>query len=567
MNSVVVATDVCADWPALIPITVDCSLCTLGWPMRKGIVRVTFYGPPCKRWWCVDNGEAGYDCVEAMSPPANTVSGPHLNESFCSQVCSASNDPYWCEGMQVVRSATRPALCSTGPFSTFQQALAACDQADTPRMESFWLFGFGAAPGFYQCFQPGPDTEPDPTTWGADWIATRYRAKSTISVIDPTTIEVNVDVYANSPRSVWQLYTTITTTITEQECTASNPLPYRIRYYKSNYLPVTVAGGVGGVGDPVSGATVHVELYGEKIGCGWPNSYDESLGPLCGMFDGSGWHSCFRAHIEAPVIGTEPAKPGVLFEVGLKKTPSGGGNSAAYYAECDRIYKDVNNMWACLANGGFNNNGFISEYRVIGCTGEDTDDTQQIQTGETGAYTLVIKKIGSRAMQAGLRNANVGTWEISDVTTVQAGHPWIHYLNFPNYGITIYLYSLRFPSPEIMPGECCSVMFPNNPNCDPPREIPGNSVKPASTTESVAQSLAKVPASAIKPDNPILKRLKLPCIHLGDFVENRKLSCGCGTYSVFKCAKFGECVRIAPSTYDELAHCDNCKEYKEQEEG
>lgn len=557
MNSVVVATDVCAELPPLVAINVDCSLCTIGWPMRKGIVRVTFYGPPCKRWWCVRNQDGSYECVEAMSPPANAVSGPHLNQTFCAQVCGSGTGQYWCSGMQCVQSVTKPSLCDTGPYATFQDCLGACDQSSTPRMESFWLFGFGAAPGMYQCFQPGPDLEPDPTTWGADWLALKYRAQSQISVVDTNTINVTINVFANSPRSIWQSYTSFGATMTEEECTATNPLPYRIRYFKSNYIPVTVAGEVGGVGDPISGAVIHVELYGEQIGCGWPNIFNESMGPLCGMFDGSGWHTCFRAHIESPVIGSQEAKPGVLFEMGLKRNPTGGGNAAANYAECDRIYKDVNNMWACVANSGFNNNGFITEYRVLGFDGENTDDTQQIQTGQTGSYTVVVKKIGTRPMQIGIQEAGSGVWEIASLTTVQSGHPWVHYAYFQNYNITMYLYSLRFPSPEILPGECCATMFPGNENCDPPRASSGFAPQ-----QSAVEALAKIPAKAIKSNNPVLQRMRLPCVNFGEFVENRKLSCGCGTFSVFKCAKFGECVRIAPSTYNEMAHCDNCQFYE-----
>lgn len=559
MNRVVVATDVCAELPPLVAINVDCSLCTIGWPMRKGIVRVTFYGPPCKRWWCVKNGDV-YSCVEAMTPPANAVSGPHLNETFCNQVCGSSSGQYWCNGMQCVQSVTKPSLCDTGPYNTFQDCLNSCDQASTPRMESFWLFGFGAAPGMYQCFQPGPDLEPDPTTWGADWLALKYRAQSKISVVNPTTIHVSVNVFANGPRSVWQSYISFDAIMEEQDCTASNPLPYRIRYFKSNYIPVNVTSNTGGLGDPISGAVIHVELYGEKLGCGWPNSFNEDLGPLCGMFDGSGWHTCFRAHIESPVVNSQEAKPGVLFEMGLRKNPVGGQGGPNLYAECDRIFKNVNNAWDCIANKGFNNNSFISEYRVLGFDGEDTEDTQEIQIGSTGSFTVVVKKIGSRAMQIGIQEAGSGVWEVTSLTTVQAGHPWIHYGYFTNYNITIYLYSLRFPSPEILPGECCATMFPESENCDPPRSI-SNFIP----QQSAVTALSKISAHTIKSDNPVLKRLRLPCVNFGEFVENRKLSCGCGTFSVFKCSKFGECVRIAPSNYNELAHCDNCRDYEPRE--
>jgi hypothetical protein len=561
MNKVVVATDVCAELPPLVGINLDCSICTIGWPMRKGIIRVKFYGPPCKRWWCVNNGEAGFQCVEAITAPANTASGPYQNEPDCLLACSSSSDPYWCNGMTCTQSATQPGVCDTGPFSTFGDCVASCPEADTPRMESFWLFGFEAAPGFYQCYQPGTDMEPDPSRWGADWFSTKYRVQSELTVVDTNTINVSVNVFANSPRSIWQSYISFSAEMTESSCTSGSVLPYRLRYFDSGYLPVSPST-TGGIGDPISGATIHVELYGEKLGCGFPNSFTEEVGPICGMWDSSAWHTCFRAHVEAPAIGTEKAQPGVMVEMGLKKEPTGAGGGAIDYAECDQIYRDppVTGAWKTRWNTGGYEASFKAAYQYIGFNGESSNDTQQIQLGRISGYNLCVKKIGTRTMQMGIQDPSTSAWEVVDLSTVQAGYPWIHLAVFPVIGITIYLYSMRYPSAEILPGECCQVMFPESENCDPPRATEG------ALFFAEAKVVSEQRLAEIKKPNPILQRMKLPCVNLGAFVENRKLNCGCGTFSVFECKKHEQCVRIAPGSYTEMAHCDNCANYSTEVE-
>ena len=542
--------------------------------MRKGTISITFYGAPCKRWWCTNTGGV-YACVESLNAPANVVNGPYLIHDDCNAACFASDSPYWCDRRNCVKSVESPAWCSEGPYATYQDCLDACDQADGYRGESFWLFGFGATYGDFKCFQSGEYFEPETSTWGADYISEKYRVQVTLSVVDFTSISVTADIFTNSPRSVWIPYTTIAYTLTEKSCTSTNPAPNRIRYFESPYIPVTVSE-AGGLGDPVAGADMRVTLYGEAIGCGWPHSFENDMGPICGMFDGVGWYTCFRAHIESPKLGAELAQPGVLVEMGLKKFPSGSG-TAIIFAECDRIYKD--GLWKTLWNYGGYGDAFKSRYQYIGFAGEDSDDTQQIQIGISGGYNLCVKKIGNRGMQIGVQNPSTQVWEITSLTTVQpdspidTSHPWIHYANLPVMNISIYLYSMRFPSPEILPGACCTILFPESPNCDPSSSY--SSVPPKGGDDASPRTInarqfhdqfrtyTTSPALTAQTEarNRILQRIKLPCVNLGEFIEHRKLSCGCGTFSVFKCEKYGECVKIAPSVYKDLKHCDNCDDY------
>lgn len=47
MSQTVVATDICAPDDPLIPVSLDCSLCALGWPMAGGRVMIEFFREPC----------------------------------------------------------------------------------------------------------------------------------------------------------------------------------------------------------------------------------------------------------------------------------------------------------------------------------------------------------------------------------------------------------------------------------------------------------------------------------------------------------------------------------------
>ena len=409
---------------------IDCSLCTLGWPMASGYVFLNFYGPRCNRYWCTYDG-TDYNCDRSSNPPAGTESGPYETDTACTLACGATSDPYWCWNGSCVRSATKPGDDATGPFATFGLCRGLCDDTEATREISYWLGTvFLGAYGKLKCYNPGDNAEPNAGTWAADIYAGNYRARVTISPASTTTIDVSVSISVLNEQSVWQGYMSFSTTMTESATTSSGP-PWRTRSYQSGYINVAGAY-AGGIGDPVELATITVSLTGMREGCG---SRDD-LEPVCGMWDGTGWFTCFRAHIESAT------QPGVLAQMGLRNQPAG-----LLYATCEYLYWD-GASWQMTNN---TNPSFITDFRVVGVPGEATNDPQQIQLLDD-TNTIMAKKIGTGPIY--ICHYDGATWECVAATIEQAGHPHIHKGIFPTHNVTIYLYSLKFPSASILPEEC-----------------------------------------------------------------------------------------------------------------
>lgn len=429
MNNVSVATELCGEQPALMDPTIDCSLCTLGWPMASGYVFLEFYGPRCKTYWCTFDG-TNYDCERALNPPAGTQSGPYENDTLCTLACGPNGDPYWCFNGSCVQSPTKPDPSASGPFATFANCRTNCDDTEATRNTSYWLNSiFSAAYGKLKCYNPGDNTEPNAGVWAADIYAGNYKARATVAPVNPTTISVSISISVMNQLSVWEGYMTFATTITESSTTSSGP-PWRTRLYESGFISVTPTY-PGGIGDPVELAKITVSLTGMREGCG----ARDDLEPVCGMWDGSGWFTCFRSHIESAT------QPGVMSQMGLRYDPAG-----MIYATCEYLYWD-GATWQMTNN---TNPTFITDFRVVGVPGEGTTDPQQIQLDETN--TIMAKVIGNGPLY--ICHYDGTTWECVLATIEQATHPHIHKGVFPLHNVTIYLYSLKFPSAEILPPEC-----------------------------------------------------------------------------------------------------------------
>jgi len=405
-NNPNVATNVCGDLPSLIPTSIDCSLCTIGWPMAGGTVRIEWFGPRCN--------------------------GPTADPS-----------------------------------------------------PSYWL---GIEPRYYQlkCINPGDDAEPNPGAWAGEGIfsgagpaaggcANTYKLRAVVTAAPSGDVTCNVTVWWLNASQAWPSYTSLSASMSEVSPGAE---PWRGRNFNSGFLPITVST-QGGKGDPVSFARIVVGLQGMRAGCGGSGNGD----PICGMWDGSGWHTCFRAHIEgASVVGG-------LTQLGFNPNPCGATGQTP--CGCDVITLRSSGVHDMVNN---TDQAFATEYGSIGVPGEAVNVPQQVQVGGP----LCVKQVNGGSIYIGYKSG--GTWSVQQATQVQATSPNILRATFAS--VTVWLYSLRFPSAGILPGECGG----SDPN----------------SGSMVAQMLP--PTEPEEPDEPtpvqqqaaaLIDRMRHPCMHRG----------------------------------------------------
>jgi hypothetical protein len=431
--SVAVATNVCGDEPSLIFPTIDCPLCAVGWPMAGGFVGVEFYGPCCDKTTYL-----GGDCNWTSDGTAWTkISDPCFNGSGCG--CPSP-----------------PILPSEG--STY----ATKCRIPTP---SYWIrSGTGMLQFTLKCPNPGDDAEPSITSWIAEGTfagnvpvgteaSNRYRIRIMVTPTDSNTLSLSGMVWWLDETKTWQGYTSFSATVDEIPTTYMPP--FRQRNFRSDYIPIS-ASIDGGQGDPISYVVLTVQLIPFREGCG---TEDNSV-PKCGFWDYTGWHSCFRAHVEgnstATLDGSSP-NIGRFVQLGLNGNPCGGvmsGSSPPSYQRhcgCDII----NNGATALSHSAEENDdpNYISTYAVIGAPGS------ALYNAETAPYSRQQVQIGGELCVKNVNNGSIyigyfnGTaWETAVASQVQATGPHIYKAVFTD--TTVWLYSLRFPNSEILPEGC-----------------------------------------------------------------------------------------------------------------
>ena len=477
-----IASDICGQEAPTIPVTLDCSLCTLGWPMYGGTVGIRIYGPRC-------NGN------------------------------------------------------------------------DQPPVDSYWIpsqGGMGLLAGF-RCDNPGYDLEPDPSSWvffnnnilGArtpsavndeNYCQNYYRFRGRISATNangsPQIILSDMYMDVLSPERVWTTYFQVPTQQLAEDAN-SDTTPYRQRRYNSDYIAVTPAL-IGGEGDPISFVKLSVVLMPFKYGCGGNNT---NIDPMCGMFRDGAWHTCFRAHVQNDIADGYNAVVGSFYQLGLDPKPCGANNATDPYCGCDVIQRNQFGVFFAEKN---NKPQFVQDYAQIGVPGEnDAYAVQQIQTDGSG---LVVKSINGGPLYLGYKNLN-GTWEVAPLgAPAQAHSPTVYFVQFTS--VKVWLYTLRFPSPSILPGECGGD--------DPPRLAQMLPPEIESVAISEPTTPRKTPPEVLK----MIQRISIPCVNIGEYLEDIQ-SCGCNKLNVLRsCSLHGKCrVRGLLKSNDEQ-ECMNCEDYQ-----
>lgn len=472
-----IAADICGQESPSIPISIDCSLCTLGWPMRGGTVGLRVYGPRC-------------------------------------------------------------------------------DGPDQPPVDSYWIpsqGGIGLMFGV-RCANPGDNREPNPGEWiffgdiqGArtpgevndeNYCQNNYRIRGRITATQSTGAPQVIisDTYIQSldAAGAWHTYIQIPTQQLSEDANADTT-PYRERRYISDYIPVTPAL-VGGEGDPISFMKLHLILQAFKYGCG---GNETNIDPLCGMFRDGAWHTCFRAHIQNDIVDGYDAVIGDFEQLGFNPEPCGRQNER--FCGCDVIERNQFGVFVAQNN---RTQDFINLFANVGVPGEtDANSIQQIQVGSGG--TIAVKSVNGGPLYLVYRYSPTEV-EVAPIgAPVQAHSPTIYKIELSR--VKVWLYTMRFPSPSILPGECGGD--------DPPRTL--MEVAAPSARESIE------PEPQVSPDlKRIIQRISVPCVNLGDYLESLE-SCGCNKANVLRsCSLHGKCrVRGILKSADEV-ECLSCSDYQ-----
>lgn len=402
--------------------------------MAGGYVSVEFYGP------CCDIGieGRGAECVWTS------------NGSQWTKVSQAGDCLSGCG-------------CPT-PTTSPSEASNAVTYCRLP-VPSYWLPSeTGRIQFTLKCENPGLDAEPNPARWIAEGtmrgveiedpadftkpFGNMYKVRIAVNAIDFNTISVSGVMWWLDHTKTWKGYTSgLNATLTE--IPTSYMPPFRQRNFRSDFIPVTTALG-GGQGDPVSYVRLTVVMIPIRAGCG---TLDNSV-PKCGMWDTVGWHSCFRAHIEGNQTGALDGyfpKVGQLYQLGLDGSPCGGGSNPNFekYCACDVINNGATaNSHTCENNA---DPSFLQSYAVIGAAGEtDPYSRQQIQISNSYGG-ICVKNVNNGPITIGYLNST-NVWEVAVPTTVRSSSPHIFKAIFSE--VTVWLYSMRFPNPDILPEQC-----------------------------------------------------------------------------------------------------------------
>lgn len=423
-----VATNICGDIPPTIPISIDCSLCGLGWPQARGEIDFNLH--------------RAEDCGNS----------------------------------------------DTGVIGDF----------------SYWLNG-AYLPGRYRffCANPGDNAEPKANEWIAggefSW-GSRWRIDCILSVMSKTRVHVAASIFWLDPSDKsWKLWVSFGASMDEDNPTGETD-PRRVRSFKSGKIAISPNERNGGAGD-VKFVQMSLGTYPQIEGCG---------GELCSLWDGSAYYSCFRAEVDK--TGAVPS----LVQLGRNPVPCGGKTDLGQFqpfCNCDRIILRADGRHNSAANS---DPSFFTEYGFIGTDSgaPPYDIEQQIQIGDG----VVVKKIGSSPTIVALSDG-AGNWSVATPSVVQATSPTIWRAVFP--AGTVYLYALKFPNPEILPDDCKSQTFTQDPPLAP-------------MIRSASPTWQRVPLDQIR------ARRDSPCQYLGQPIEV-VASCGCSGDPLHSCGVFGEC--------------------------
>jgi hypothetical protein len=392
-SSEVVAYDLCKSQSyAVIGTFLECSLCKAGWPMKSGRISISFYTDPCR---LKTGGETFYGDYKYPSPS--------------------------------------------------------------------WFWGFEATEIQLSCVPTVEGVEYQANVWQgrAERSGRGDDAGANITMeilarfeqVDETTVSINLD-FNVLKNGYWIPWFSASTSLarTPDNCVG----PACGRAYASDYIAVSPNNQVCKADLRYIKIAAGTEPWFE--GCG-PAAEDSPV-PLCSFFNGYRMFTCFRT------MAYSKTNPPEFFpnfsQIGYDLSDCGYLESSLK-AECSCLYGIKEGPHAVEPDH------YIRQYFDVGCPGESGSAFQKVQVGMVGGYRynipgnpssgggkkykIVVKDTGSGSICVAIQDPDTLVWQVaSSVTTVREDSPTIIKAEFTV--MTVYLYALKFPNPNILPSLC-----------------------------------------------------------------------------------------------------------------
>lgn len=494
-NKIAVGTEICADLPPLIDTSLDCSLCTIGFPQFGGRFGVSFYTdnfcptdavePQASIWmngWYTNFGQLKCQQPGPEDEPdpglfvargqfssvgyVNPLTGRGSSHKFRFTTEIRPTSEYtmsvkWICEVLGPRSVWQPYSSLT--FSVVE-VLGPHDDATLPYRGRMYVpenattyvrwkgetrsYPPSASPAkgdIYTTdwsrtvsppltFLPPPFPPNTPFGWAFMWDGKKWQGAGSLSRWDIERIRADT----------------------------GEPIPM------SRFVPISVNTSIAGFGDGITAAKFTLGLESMREGCGGGGNQF----PLCGMWfplkgdtHPGAWHTCFRVIMEPDgglpffsTIGADTPDCGKVFRV------SDGTIQYGPFCGCDKVVKTVHGKWEAQKNDDLP--CYFPEVVTIGVPGEDVATVQEIQTNGTGS--LVVKQLDGGKIWAchgiatgedpnSQHKCSLMDWDFCEVTAdkvVATGSPYVYKLRFEKHKLTMWLHALRFPSDPIMPVGC-----------------------------------------------------------------------------------------------------------------
>ena len=488
-NRVAVGTEICADLPALIDTSLDCSLCTIGFPQFGGRFGVSFHTSnfcvvggvePSPSVWingmytqfgqlkCKQPGDsepdpglfAGIGQFSGIGY-TNPVTGRGSSHKFRYTVDVRPTSEYTLDVNWICQVIGPRSIWH--PYSALRfemvEVLGPNDDPSIPYRNRMYAPTSGTS---YTRWKGETYSYPPPAGAKGDIYTTEWsKALQYLPAPFPPQTGGGMAFMWNGDK--WAEYGFLTRWDIEKK-RADNGQSINLR----THVPIAVDTSIAGAGDGITSAMFILGLESMREGCGGGgNSF-----PACGMWFptlndsyGSGWHTCFRVITQPDgglpwftTIGADTPDCGKVFRV------DDGTIQYGPFCGCDKLEKTVHGKWRSLKNDDLP--CYFPEVVTIGVPGEDTATVQEIQTNGTGS--IVVKQLDGGKIwachgiatgedPASPNKCSLMDWEFVEVTSdkvVATGSPYVYKLRFESHKLTMWLHSLRFPSDPIMPDAC-----------------------------------------------------------------------------------------------------------------
>lgn len=448
-------------------------------------------------------------------------------------------------------------------------------QTDTICDLPTWYFGESfSAQGQFCCIPPAQNEEVLANVWqcvipfssiSSGTAYNKYQALCQIEALNNTDILFNLTVQMLQSDGTWSNCMTHSATLTEL---SPDPEPWRSRSFKSgntdpaSAIPISWSGDTCFCADEIAFITYSIGTSGWVQGCGSTNNDY----PLCGLYDGTQFHSCLRVYA---IPTTDPIEFVPFFsQLGFRPNPCGAVGQA--YCGCDSFVLSNTTPPEAIPPTGtpptFNADPqYLIDFALVLGT-EGVGDLQEIQLISTAGapVSILAKSVNNGPTYVCTKLPAEANYTCSLANVVNTKGPHIFEVIRPTF--KVWLYSLNFPNTNILAQECVDTAIASYIHTEESAHminLQPDPVPPAISNE-MRERMKADSERRKKFIKETTKRYQIPCIHLGEQLE-AKAGCGCTAGPRHACAIYGECRKYSNIKENGMKICRTCDKYEGKE--